>query len=113
MLVNQTKDTVISTDVQLADTFIKRLIGLLDRNNLNENEALLINSSSGIHTFFMKFPIDVLFLNPGLRVLKAVENLVPFRLCFCNPLKTKFVVELPSGTILKAQIQAGDVLILR
>ena len=64
-----------------------------------------------IHTFFMKFPIDALFLDDGLRVRLVIENLKPWRL---SPwvLSARSVLELKGGT-LQGRVRAGDLLELR
>lgn len=61
----------------------------------------------GIHTFFMKFAIDVLILDSTNRVVFCIENMAPFRFFVWNPIYNK-VIELPSGTIQKQKINKGD-----
>lgn len=66
--------------------------GLLLEENRN---GLLIKTRFGIHTFFMKFPIDVYVLDKNLKVVKVKKNLKPNRMFFWNP-KYNMVVELPA-----------------
>lgn len=63
-------------DVYIADTFFKRLSGFMFRSKPH-HKAILFKPCSSIHTFFMKFNIDVLFLNKDMKVVKKIENLPP------------------------------------
>ena len=62
------------SNIFVADTFLKRLMGYMFRKEPN-NEALMIKPCNSIHTFFMKFNIDVIFVNKNMEVIKKVENL--------------------------------------
>lgn len=107
MINNKTKNVVLADTVILADSPIKRMIGLLGRKSLRDQEALIIKPCNSIHTFFMRFPIDVVFVNKNNEVVKAISNIVPFRLspiCF----RSAFVIELPAGTILSSKTTPGD-----
>lgn len=110
-VLNHTKGIHIATDVKLADSFLSRFIGLLNRSSLNENEGLLITRCNSIHMFFMRFPIDVIFLDKQHTVVGLVDNIQPFR---TSPffLKASFGLELKSGTIQKTHTQIGDQLML-
>lgn len=63
-------------DVFVADSFIKRLLGYMYRKKPH-HEAILLKPCNSIHTFFMKFNIDVLFLDKQMQVIKKIENLKP------------------------------------
>jgi uncharacterized protein len=106
-LMNRTKATIIGTRIRIADTCLTRLIGLAGRRRLDAGCGLLIKPSSGIHTFGMRFAIDVVALNKGLQVLRVWQTLPPFRVTAIS-LKTHCVLELPAGQILHSQIQIGD-----
>lgn len=94
--------------VLLADTFRARSNGLLGRTGLGSEEGLWIVPCGMIHTFFMKFPIDVVFLDRELRVRRVVENLKPWRL---SPwvFSAHSVLELRGG-VLKGDVREGDTL---
>lgn len=68
-----------NVEAEIADTFIKRLLGLMFCRKLHEGSALLLDSCSRIHTCFMRFPIDVVYLDNGNMVLKK-ETVYPWRL---------------------------------
>jgi uncharacterized membrane protein (UPF0127 family) len=105
-LYNVTRQTTLADRCRYADTVFKRMIGLLNRSGLDDGEALLLDRCYGIHTYFMRFPIDVLFLDHGYTVLRAVEALPPFRTSVFK--KAVFVLELPAGKIKKTATQVGD-----
>lgn len=84
-------------------------MGLLPRSSLGENEGLWIESCNSIHTFFMRFPIDVAFLDSQGTVVAMYENLRPWRLTFIH-FSAKSVLETAAGQMHKKKIQKGKVL---
>lgn len=95
----------------VAETFLARARGLLGRDNLPQGEGLLIRPCRGVHTFFMKFPIDVLFLDGGNRVVATVKNLKPHRITrMVGPARS--VIELPSGTLDASGTRAGNEIVI-
>jgi len=93
--------------VELADTSRKRLFGLLGRRGLDAGGGLWIKPSSGVHTFFMAFTIDVVGLDGDLRVIKLWRCLAPWRVTSVS-FKLRSVVELPCGTIAQSGMEVGD-----
>ncbi len=83
------------------------MVGLLGRNQLATGGGLLITPSSGIHTWGMRFPIDVVALDSQLRVVAIRENLGSFRIAAVN-WRTRSVLELPVGAVKEGQIELGD-----
>ncbi|MDD5196830.1 MAG: DUF192 domain-containing protein [Candidatus Omnitrophota bacterium] len=110
-IINQTRSSVLADDTIIADTFFRRVRGLLGKNSLNQGQALILNPCNSIHTYFMRFPIDILFVDENNRVLQIITDLVPFRF---SPLffKSRLVIELPAGTIRSTATSQGDKLIL-
>lgn len=106
-VTNTSKNTVLADKAEVADTFLKRLIGLLRRKSLSQGEALILIPSNSIHSFFMRFSIDVLFLDKSGRVIKALVSLRPWRLTKVY-FKAHLTIELPAGTIEKTSTQEGD-----
>lgn len=106
-ITNTIKNTTLADTVIVAATFLKRTKGLLGREEFRNGESLVIRPCNSIHTFFMKFAIDVLFVDKNSRIVKAVSRLEPFRI---TPIyfSAHFVVELPAGTIEFSHTQAGD-----
>ena len=71
--------TVCGVEVEVAETFAARAKGLIGRGGLEPGHGLLIPHCNCIHTFFMRFPIDVIFLDGNGAVVKAVRNIPPWR----------------------------------
>lgn len=105
---NRTKGTILATRADVADTSQKRRVGLLKHTSLPEGEGLWIAPCEAIHTFFMKFPIDILFLSRKKKVLKVRRNMPKSRLSAC--LWADSVLELPAGTIDSTSTERGDML---
>ena len=105
---NQTKRRQIAPRVEKADTPQSRGKGLLGRDSMSPDEGLWIVPCPMIHTFFMRFAIDVLFLDKGLKVVRVLEGLKPWRL---SPwvFSAHSVLELAAGT-LQGSVETGDVL---
>lgn len=108
---NVTRGTVLGSDIRIANTTLSRIVGLLANSGLLPGSGLLIEPSSGVHTFGMRFAIDVLALDRKLRVLGVWENLKPFRIAALST-KTHKVLELPVGAIRNSNTQVDDQLLL-
>jgi uncharacterized membrane protein (UPF0127 family) len=107
IVLNHTKGITIGTHITLANTSLTRLVGLAGRRRLDAGCGLLIKPSSGIHTFGMRFAIDVVAFNKQLQVVKLWQRLPPFRVTGVS-LRIYSVLELPCGTIANCQIDIGD-----
>lgn len=97
----------LSNNVIVADSLLKRMKGLLGRSEMLAGEALWIKPCMSIHTFFMKFPIDVVFLNKRNRVVAVIKNLQPNRMTRLY-FKAVSVLELPAGIIEATGTEVGD-----
>ena len=104
------KDEILIADnIKIADTFMTRLVGLLGRKSIAENEGILFTKSSQIHTFFMRFNIDIIFLDKNRKILKICHDLKPFRITsHISESYSGFVSELKSGTAKKFDLKIGD-----
>ena len=100
---------LIVNDCELANTMWLRMKGLLGRTHLPEDTALLIKPCNSIHTFFMKFPIDVAFLSKEQKILAVYNSLSPWRLSKIY-WKADSVVEFSSGKLKSVGIRVGDIL---
>lgn len=106
-MINLTSEKEVADQVEVADTFFRRLVGLIPRQSLSKGHGLLITPCSVIHTFKMKFPIDVVYLDKERKVVGMEEALPP------NRKGKKFkgvesVLELPTGTIKESGIKIDD-----
>lgn len=106
-ICNRTQNTLAGTRIGVADTARTRLIGLLGHASLDAGSGLLIRPSSGVHTFGMRFTIDVVALDRNLRVHSLWPQLRPWRLSGLG-WKIHSVLELPAGAIREHSIHVGD-----
>jgi uncharacterized membrane protein (UPF0127 family) len=90
----------------LADTALARMKGLLGRRELPTGEGILLRPASSVHTGFMRFPIDVVFLDRDGYVLRVVDRLAPWRIAAQR--RAKAVLELRAGDAERRGIEAGD-----
>jgi uncharacterized membrane protein (UPF0127 family) len=88
---------------------LARLRGLLGRTSLGRDEGILLRPASSIHTAFMRFPIDAVFLDRDLRVLRIATNLRPWRTAGCRGARA--VLELSSGETERRGVRSGDRLV--
>ncbi len=107
---NQTRNTVLGAAVELADTSATRRTGLLGRDRLAPGEGLWIVPCESVHTFFMKFPIDLVYLDKRRTVRKVRHAVPPWRLSAC--LRAHSVIELPAGTAERTGTSVGDELVM-
>ena len=106
-LVNRTRGAVLADRVESAHRIRDRLRGLLGRAELGRGEALAIRPCASVHTFFMRFEIDAVFLDRDGRVLRALAGLRPWRATRFH-LRAEQVVELPAGTVARTGTREGD-----
>ena len=103
---NQTRGTVLGDAVELADTSAKRRTGLLKHERLEPGTGLWIVPCESVHTFFMKFAIDLVYVDRKHKVRKVRHAVPAWRLSAC--LSAHSILELPSGTARQTGTVAGD-----
>ena len=108
-MVNLTRGNVVCEQVVVADRARRRMRGLLGRRSLPPGEGMLLQPSPSIHTAFMRFPIDVVFLDRNLRVIKLVEHLPPWHTA--SAIEGRSTLELSAGEIVRRRVQVGDQLL--
>lgn len=112
MLYNVNKDNQVLENLKLANGFLQKFKGLMGRKKLNKSEGLMLFSCSSIHTCFMRFPIDVVFLNMDYEVIALKKGVRPWRMV--NFIKKAYItVEMSEGTIDYKNIEVGDLLIIK
>ena len=104
-LVNE-RDEVVCERCSVADSMFRRMRGLLGRRELGAGEGLLLRPAGSIHTAFMRFPIDAVFVDRELAVLKVAADLRPWRAARCSGAHA--VVELAAGEAARREIRPGD-----
>jgi uncharacterized membrane protein (UPF0127 family) len=106
---NKTRETFVATEATVADSYLRRLVGLLGKTKrwAQLGRGLWIVPSSGVHTIGMMFPIDLIFLSREKQVVHLEEHVRPFRISKVS-LKAMSVLELPPHTIFRTGTQVGD-----
>jgi len=110
-VLNATKGTVLGDSVAVADTSLRRMVGLLGRTGLEPGTGMLIIPSQAVHTIAMRFPIDIVFVGRNGRVVHAQPGLVPNRVSGLH-WRAQWVLELPSGAIAQTGTAVGDELLI-
>lgn len=100
---------MITLPVRKAKNIKEKVIGLIGKD---KPISFMLSTRFGIHTFGLKFPIDVLILDKRNKVMSLKENLMPGRIFLWNPMYDK-VLELPPGTIAKKKIKIKDIINLK
>lgn len=105
--VNETKGCVLAERLMIANTLVKRLRGLLGRSSLSPEEGLLLAPCNAVHSCFMRFPFDAVFLDSDGCVVKVIHEMLPFRF---SPVvrRAVAVLELSAGTVRMTGTQVGD-----
>ena len=109
-LVRKENGVLVCEDLLVAEKPWTRLRGLLGRKHLPPGEGMLLRPAGSVHTAFMRFAIDVVFLDKSLRVLKVEADVRPWRAVGCRGAKA--VIERPSGECARRNVRAGDELAL-
>jgi uncharacterized membrane protein (UPF0127 family) len=106
-IINKTKNRRLAEQAEVAKTIFKRAKGLLGKNMLQAKEAMIIETCNSVHTFFMRFPIDILFVGKNNKVVGIAHNVSPWRL---SPIywKAAFVIEFPAEAIKDSGTEIGD-----
>ncbi len=99
---------VLATEVYVADSFLKRAKGLLGKSAISANNAMVIIPCNAIHTFFMRFNIDVIFISDENKIISLHKTVKPWKVL--RQLSAKYVVELPDNTINNAGLKEGQLL---
>ena len=106
------RSRVICGNVEIADQFVTRFVGLLGRKGLAKNTGLWLNPSRGVHTFGMRFAIDVVALDSEMTVVGLHRDLRAWRIAATSS-ATRSVLELPAGHIDAFNLGLGERLSLR
>ena len=109
---NLTKGTVVAERCRVASSVVDRTVGLLATAEVAPGEGLWIERSPSIHMFFMRYPIDAVFVAADGRVTKVVENLRPWRVVWWAP-GARDCLELPVGAVAASGTRVGDQIRLR
>ncbi len=108
-IIEKKNRTELVGNCWVADSILSRMKGLLGRASLPTGEAMLITPCNCVHTFFMRFTIDILYLSKKFEVVALYQNLVPWRMTGIQ-YNAKAVLELPEGSIERLMLKKGDIL---
>lgn len=107
-VLNLTRNAILATRLTVADSPRTREKGLLGRDGLSAGEGLWIVPCQAIHMFFMRFAIDLVYIDRKKRVRKTRNSVAPWRISVC--LSAHSVLELPAGVVRETGTQRGDLL---
>ena len=110
MIQVEHKGRVIATQISLADNFWMRLSGYMFRSKPH-TAGILFEPTNAIHTFFMRFPIDVIFMDKHSKIIRVYRSMVPWRHTWMH-FSARKVLELPAGKF-PSDIKEGDILEVR
>lgn len=108
-VVNRTRDTRVASSVRVADTHWSRLLGLMGTSaaEFQPGQGLWIVPCHGVHTFAMRFPLDLIYLDREGAVVEVLEAVKPWRIAPVR-MRAASVLELPSGAVRGSGTQTGD-----
>jgi uncharacterized protein len=107
-ITNKTQETQICPKARVAASFYSRLLGYMFKSSIAVDEALIFYNAPSIHMFFMRFPLDIVFLGEDNKVIKIYSHLAPWRLANC--LFSRVTIELPAGKVDSLGLAIGDIL---
>jgi uncharacterized membrane protein (UPF0127 family) len=102
--------TIVCERCLLAETALTRMRGLLGRRELPSGEGILLKPASSVHMAFMRFPIDAVFLDPDLRVVKVAADLQPWRIAAARGAES--CLEIAAGEAARRGLSVGDRLVI-
>jgi len=111
VIICEAKKITLSENAKLANGFFDRLLGLMFKQNMNDFDSMLFMYSMSIHTCFMKFNLDIIFLDASNNIIKIISNMKPWRMTGIY-LKSSKVIEFKAGTI-DPRISIGDKLTIK
>jgi uncharacterized membrane protein (UPF0127 family) len=101
---------VVCERCEIPKSSFARMRGLLGRDGLEPGSGMLIDAAPSVHMFFMRFPIDVIFLDRDWTVVRVVRSLKPWRVAGAR--RAVAALEVPAGAAAEAGVEKGDVLVL-
>ncbi len=108
---NASRGSVVADPARGGSSLVERGVGLLGTRSLNEGDGMLIERTASIHMFFMRYPIDAVFIGKGSRVTKVVANLKQWRVVLWA-WGARDCLELPAGTAQRTGTVVGDQLLI-
>ena len=107
--VRTSEGVVVCERCEIPETAFERARGLLGRDGLERGGGMLIDRTGSVHMFFMRFPIDVVFLDRDRKVVGIRSRLAPWRVAGAR--RAVAALELPAGAVAAAGVEEGDALV--
>lgn len=98
---------LLSNEIDIADNFFTRFMGLMFKKELQKNNGLIISPCNSIHMFFMNFPLDILFVDKNNIICDYLEDIKPWKVSKIY-FNAEYTIELPSGTIKEKNIKKNQ-----
>lgn len=111
IIVNKRNNEILAQNIKLADSFFDRLMGVMFIKEMKDMDGLLLSPGNSIHNFFVRFALDVVFIDRKNRVVKVIRGFKPWRMTRIYFTAVK-VLELPAGKLIE-DIKVGDELEVR
>ncbi len=110
-IVNRRNNKIVFSKAYEAKSFFLKLRGLMFKKTITNDEALIFYRTSSIHTCFMRFPIDIIFLDINRKVIRIVDALGAWRMVYCK--YAYYTIEAKGGTVSSKDIMVNDILEFR
>lgn len=108
---NATREVLLTGNCRVANNFMSRFLGLMGTSSLPQGSGLLIKPCNSIHMFFMKYPLDIIFISSDNTIVYLMENIKPWN--FSKIVRQAVsVLELPAGTISLTKTIIGDKILM-
>ncbi len=107
-IVNKRNNKIVFSKAYEAKSFFLKLRGLMFKKTLTNDEALIFYKTSSIHTCFMRFPLDIIFLDINRKIIRIVESLGAWRMVYCKG--AYCTIETAAGTVSLKDIRVNDIL---
>ncbi len=105
-IIHKQSGKALAENVQVAESFFERLKGLMFIREMKGHDGLFIKNTNSVHNCFVRFPLDLVFVNNDMQVIKIIRNFKPWRFTRIY-FKARHVLELPAGAAGK-EIREGD-----
>jgi uncharacterized protein len=107
-LIQKKTNKIVVEDLKIANGILSRAIGLLGRKSVNPDFGIMFPKCRSIHTHFMRFSIDIIFVDDQNRITELFENLKPWKILIAKNKKSRHIIEVAAGSIEKSKLTIGS-----
>jgi uncharacterized membrane protein (UPF0127 family) len=112
MAITKEDGSIVAAEVEYADTMLKQIVGLMFRKSVPESYAMVFSmgrdNREGIHMLFMRFPIDIAFLDKDKKIIDIRQNLKPWTGLAFSHRPFRYAIELPAGAAARSSLKLGE-----